>query len=306
MNYIATIKQQLLILFSIIFTGSIMTEKLVESHGFKLRYVRTGKGAPALIIGSSYYYPRIFSKDFCNNYDCIFMDHRGFVQAPSNVDLSQFDLDALLNDIDLMRKDAQIDKAFIVGHSGHGYLALEYAKKYPQHALGVAIIGTGPDQSDQSAQAAEAYFEQYASQERKQVLAANMQHLGKELEAHPEKALITMLIRLGAKGWYDYNFDSTPLWKDVTVNMQMFNYVWGGVFKTIDITKDLEKFDIPIFLVLGKYDFIVAPYYNWDPIIPKFKNIEVHLFEKSGHTLQYEESNLFDQKFYAWTRKFLK
>ena len=127
-----------------------------------------------------------------------------------------------------------------------------------------------------------------------------------ELEDNPEKALITMLIRLRAKGWYDYTFDPTSLWKDVIVNMQMFNYVWGGIFKAIDITKGLENFDKPVFLALGKYDFIVAPPYLWDPIIPKFKNIEVHIFEKSGHTPQYEESKLFDKQFNNWVKKNIK
>ncbi len=298
---------QLILFASILSFGVFMAEtKIVNSNGFQLRYIREGTGISVLVIGSSHYYPRIFSDTFRKNYDCIFMDHRGFVVSPGNVNISEFELNKLLEDIELIRKDSGVDKAIILGHSGHSYLALEYAKKYPQHVLGVAMIGCGPDQSDASHQAAEEYFQKLASEERKKALADNMPAMKEELRDHPEKALITMLVRLAAKSWYNYEFESTFLWKDVVVNMDLFNHVWGGIFKTIDITEGLETFDKPVFLGLGKYDFIVAPPSSWNLIIPKFKNIEMHIFEKSGHTPPYEEPMLFDQLFGNWVTKVLK
>ncbi len=80
----------------------------------------------------------------------------------------------------------------------------------------------------------------------------------------------------------------------------MFDYVWGVVFRDIDITKGLDIFDKPVFLGLGRYDFLVAPPYTWNPIRPKFKNITVRIFEKSGHTPQYEEPELFDAELLHW------
>lgn len=69
--------------------------------------------------------------------------------------------------------------------------------------------------------------------------------------------------------------------------MEIFTYIWGTVFRGIDITKGLDKFDKPVFLGLGRYDFL-APYCLWNPIRSKFKNLIVRVFEKSGHTPQYE------------------
>lgn len=82
--------------------------------------------------------------------------------------------------------------------------------------------------------------------------------------------------------------------------MQMFDYVWGEIFRDIDITKDIDKLKAPIFLALGKYDFLVAPYYTWDTIASKFKQLTIKLFEKSGHTPPFEEPELLDQTLLEW------
>src|SRR4029079_8189161 len=101
-----------------------------------------------------------------------------------------------------------------------------------------------------------------------------------EIQADPDNRFITFCLRLGARSWYDYKFDASPLWKDVKVNMQIIDYLWGEVFRDIDITKGLETFDKPVFLGLGQFDFLVAPFYTWNPIAKKFKNFTIRLFEK--------------------------
>ena len=98
----------------------------------------------------------------------------------------------------------------------------------------------------------------HASNERKAVLERNLQHLHADIEASPERRFITFCLRLGARSWYDCNFDAAPLWRDVYVNMQFFDYVWGKVFAEIDVTKGLEKFNIPILLILGRFDFLCS------------------------------------------------
>ena len=52
--------------------------------------------------------------------------------------------------------------------------------------------------------------------------------------------------------------------------MDMFNYVWGELFRDIDVTRGLEGFDRPVFLALGRYDFLGATPSSWDPIKDRF------------------------------------
>ncbi len=107
-------------------------------------------------------------------------------------------------------------------------------------------------------------------------------------------------VRHGPRIWYDYHFDSPPFWKDVHVNMPIFEHVWGSLFKELDITKGLSTLNKPVFLSLGRYDFIVAPPKSWNPLCSQFHDLTLCIFERSGHSPFYEEKELFDSKLLDW------
>lgn len=272
----------------------------IETDGFKLNYVIEGRGLSAIVVGSSIYYPRTFSQNLRNHLQMIFMDHRGFGEATASFDNSSFELDLLVSDIEKLRQQLDLDKVVIVGHSGHAYMALEYAKKYSDKVSHVVLIAVGPNQSNSSHQAADQYFQESVCDERKAWLEENLKELPNELAKSPDQGFITFCKRLGAKSWYDYRFDASALWEGVTVNQPMFDYVWGKIFAEIDITQGLENFNKPVFLALGKFDYLVAPFYSWNALRPYFKNLTVRLFEKSSHTPQFEEPDAFDRELIKW------
>ena len=143
------------------------------------------------------------------------VDHRGSAPSPGPVPLSEFSLDRISDDLELVRNELGLGEVVIIGHSGHALMALESAKKY---------------------------------------------------------------------------FDSTPLWQGVEVNLQMVNYVWGILLSEIDISQGLNELERPVFLALGRYDFLVAPPSSWNPLKPHFKKLTLNVFEMSGHTQPYELS----------------
>jgi proline iminopeptidase len=265
-----------------------------------LRYVVEGNGLPAIVVGSAIYYPRTFSKHLRQILQLIFIDHRGFGEAAAPFDNTSFELDLLVDDIEKLKQTLGLGKVIIIGHSGHAYMALQYAKKYPDSVSQVVLIAAGPDQSMLSHQAADSYFRESVCDERKAWLAANLRRLPDELAKAPDQAFITFCKRLGAKSWYDYQFDASPLWEGVSVNQEMFDYVWGKLFAEIDITQGLHDFNKPVFLALGKFDYLIAPFYAWNPIRGHFKNLTIRLFEKSSHTPQFEEAEAFDRELIKW------
>jgi proline iminopeptidase len=274
----------------------------IKSRGFELGYQIEGSGPNTLVIGSSIYYPRVFSKNLRKHLRLIFADMRAYAPVPQSEPPLNFDLDLLLDDIECIRQELKLGKVIIVGHSGHAFLALEYAKKYPQHVSHVVMSGTSPDFSERSKQSAEEYWLATASPERK---AAQKKWFEKcpdsqYMQIPANERFIWNYIRHTPHIWYDFNFDSTPLWQGVNVNMAIFDYVWGTLFRDIDITKGLETFNKPVFLALGRYDFIVAPPDAWEPLRSKFKQLSICVFEKSGHAPFYEEAELFDTKLLAW------
>ncbi|HEY9857752.1 MAG TPA: alpha/beta hydrolase [Stenomitos sp.] len=278
----------------------------VRSGPFELGYVIEGSGRPALVIGSSVYYPRTFSAELRRQLQLVFVDHRGFVAPPAEVSRCDFELDVLLDDLERVRQHLGLEDVVVIGHSGHGYMALEYAKRYPQHVSHVVMIGTGPSHSAEHAKMTEEYWQEAVCPERKAQLEADLALLPAELESAPERRFITFCLRLGARSWYDHAFDATALWEGVHVTMTMFDYVWGEVFRDLDVRQGLESLDIPVFLAMGRFDYLVTPFPAWDPYRPAFRQLTMRVFEKSGHTPQLEESALFDAELLTWleaTRK---
>ncbi len=279
---------------------SALAHGTIQSGPFELAYSVEGEGTPALVIGSAIYYPRVFSQDLRQSLKLIFADHRGFARRAGNISASDYALDVVLDDIDLVRRHLGSEKVIIVGHSGHGYMALEYAKRYPRQVSHVVMIATGPSHSAVHNAVMEQYWQESVCPERKARLEADLAGLPAEIEAAPEKRFVTFCVRMGARSWYDYAYDAAPLWEGVHVNMPVFDHLWGEAFRDIDITQGLDRLDVPVFLGLGRYDYLVAPYATWAPYRDSFKDLTVRVFEKSGHTPQLEESALFDAELLKW------
>ena len=272
----------------------------VRSGSFDLGYCVEGEGKPALVIGSSIYYPRIFSANLRRSLKLVFVDHRGFARPSGDVHASDYELDILLDDIERVRQHLGLGKIIIIGHSGHGYMALEYAKKYPQHVSHVVVICTGPNHSAALAEVKERHWQEAVCPERKAKLESDLALLPAEIAASPETRFVTYCVRMGARSWYDHTFDGASLWEGVHVNMAMFDRVFGEIFRDIDITKGLDALHVPVFLALGRFDYLVAPYWTWEPYRASFRDLTVRVFDRSSHAPQLEESDAFDAELLRW------
>ena len=255
-----------------------------------------------LVIGCAKYYPRTFSAHLKQQLRFIYLDHRGFGLAPSRqLATEDYTLDKIITDIEQVRKSLDLQQIMILGHSGHAYMALEYAKKYPSHVSHLIMLGITPDLSAATHQAIEQYWQDSVSPQRKLALKNAQTKLTDEMLAKlpPSERFIKQYTRDAARLWYDYNFDCSSLWEDVTINMEIFDHIWGSVFRDIDITQGLDQLNIPVFLGLGRYDFI-TPYCLWNQVRQHFKHLTLRVFEKSGHTPQYEEPELFASELLGW------
>ena len=277
----------------------------IEAGGFQLRYQIEGTGTPTIVVGSARKEPRLFSPHLREHLRLVFLDHRGFAVAPSPIDPTSFALETLVDDVERVRHALGLERVAVMGHSGHAYLALEYGKKYPAHVSHVVMICIAPNLSAASRNAAERYWQESVSPERKAVFQANLQRLPDEALARlpaAERARQTRL-RNAPKIWFNPHFDETPQGEGVKGN-EVIRDVWDEVFPAIDITRGLETFHVPVFLALGRYDFLVAPPASWDPIRPHFRDLTVRVFERSGHTPCYEEADLFDAELLSWMKKY--
>ncbi|MBL8164532.1 MAG: alpha/beta hydrolase [Anaerolineae bacterium] len=267
--------------------------------GFDLPYLIEGTGRPVIVIGDTNYYPRTFSAALRQHLQMIFMSHRGFGRATAPFTSADFELDVLVDDIEALRQHLNLAQVIIVGHSGHGYIALEYAKKYPQHVSHVVLLALSPDSTFASFQTADQYLEESVCPERKTALAESLNRLPAAIEAQPERAFILRMLHSGPRIWYDYTYDASHLWEGVEIIPAMFDYVWGTLFRTLDITTGLESVTPPVFLGLGRYDYWNPPHL-WERCRGQFHDLRMRVFERSGHTPQLEEQAAFDRELLRW------
>ncbi len=275
--------------------------KNIVVDGFTLNYIIRGSGYPTLVIGSSVYYPRTFSTDLDTQLQLVFMDHRGFGSVDRNVQESDFDLEKLIEDLEVLRRHLSFKTWYVIGHSGHGYIALEYAKKYPRSVSHVILIALSPDSSPSSFIAADQYFQDSVCPKRKDLFTQKMQQLPLDIQRDSKRRFILYSLCSGPRIWFDYKYDASYLWFDVKVIPEMFDYVWGVVFKKLDIQENLTQLKQPVLLLLGRYDYWNPPYL-WNSVRLKFHNITVKIFEKSGHTPQLEQAFDFSRELFEWLK----
>lgn len=272
----------------------------IQSDGFNLQYIVEGQGRPAIVVGSSLYYARTFSAGLRRNLKLAFMDHRGFAPGNTRTDTVQYAMDLLVDDVERVRQTLDLGRIVIIGHSGHAFMALQYARKYPQHVSHLVMLCCGADYTPAGHAAAERYLADSVCPERKAALAAAMARLPAAIEAAPDKAFIAFCLATAAKSWFDWTFDAAPLWAGIETNMAMFDHVWGKVIPAIDIAALAPALQVPVFLGLGRYDFLVPPAPTWERVRDRFRDLTVRIFERSSHAPMYEEPEAFDRELLAW------
>ena|SRR5579872_5259674 len=276
---------------------------VIDREGFKLGYSIEGSGRPALVINSSIYDSCLFSQNLRKHLRLIFIDTRVFARSPKNLKhLDSWTVDTILSDIESFRVKLELDSMIVIGHSGNSFFALEYAKKYPQFVTEVVMIAISPDLGPKNQEAARQHWEQNASAERKTALQKNLEELpdNRLQQLPPEERFIKDYVRKTPLIWHDFHFNPAFLWEGVYFNQEVFAHIWGKLFKDIDLSKNLDAFNKPVFLALGRNDFLVAPMSSWNSIRSKFKDLTICIFERSGHNPQYEEASAFDEKLISW------
>jgi proline iminopeptidase len=120
-------------------------------------------------------------------------------------------------------------------------------------------------------------------------------------KALPGKAWKLYFVRNGAHYWYDPSYDSSWMLEGIAPNMNFMPHVFG-LFRDYDVGKRTPRVTRPVFLALGRYDYLV-PYRAWDGRKDSFPNLSYNLFEKSGHYPMFEEHALFEKELIQWVRK---
>ena len=116
--------------------------KSVRIGKFHIHYLQEGKGPDLVLLhglGASVYVWRYLFKSLSQHYRVTALDLPGFGQSSLLTEVD-YGLDAQTERIHLFLKKLKIHKAFFVGSSMGGTLALWYAKKHPESCEKLALL----------------------------------------------------------------------------------------------------------------------------------------------------------------------
>lgn len=246
-----------------------METKKIDVNGITLAYARRGIGKPLMLVHGFPFDHRawdsvvpLLEKDF----ELLLPDLRGFgesttVDAPYRIADMADDLAALLDHLG-------IETIAMAGHSMGGYVALAFAKKYPQRVNGLALI---------SSQAAADTSER---KEGRYKTARDVEEKGVELIAE------TMTAKLTPQA------EAQAVVKDLILRQGKAGVV--GALKAMaereDSTPMLSSFAFPVVLVHGDADALI-PLEKSQEIKNILPSAQLVTLEGAGHMPMLEFPN---------------
>ena len=273
-------------------SGSITIE------GTELKYIIKGEGEPFVMLG----FPEYFSENLEAHFQLFFFDTRTTAENYSPIKPEEYTIETLLRDIDTLRSAAGLQNFIIGGHSILGIVAYEYAKRYPEHVSHVVMIGTPSTYATDEFRNAGREYWNTASPERKALFKEKQKQLSGTLDQlSPRETLVKSVVSESPKRWHDPNFDDTPILEKVSYNMDFVGHLYGRLFSDYHMFDPNEEPTIPVFVAAGKSDYVCPPML-WIGKYDHLANLTVSVFDKSGHTPQYEQSELFKERLINWVK----
>lgn len=275
-------------------SGSITLE------GTKLTYTVKGKGIPFLVVGSD---AEFFSKELRDKFRMYFIDIRGTAKEYTPINPEKYTLETLIQDIDTLRSVLGLEKFVIGGHSILGAVSHKYAQAHPEYVSHVVMIGTPRLFGTKEFHDSVLKYWNDAPEERRLLFEEKQKQFKEQSNGlTPRQAFVKSVVAEGPKRWHNANFDATASMNRVSFNMDYVGHVFVNLFPNFNLCAPEEKLTAPIFVATGKSDYICPPTL-WEGLCKDISNITVSLFEKSGHTPHFEESQLFNERLINWIAK---
>lgn len=83
--------------------------------------------------------------------------------------------------------------------------------------------------------------------------------------------------------------------------MPILDFLWGETFGELNLIQSLAEFKKPVFIGLGRYDYLVGPVSLWDEVDDMYENVK-----KVGITLCLKNRSVFIENLltgWAWLEK---
>lgn len=273
-----------------------MKKQFVDIGDSQLYCEIEGKGPPLVVIhggpGGTHHYFHPWFSEAANFSKVIYYDQRGCGQSDFNPGKEGYSFEQAINDLDKLRQKLGIDKWIVCGYSYGGAIAQFYTATFPQNTLGMILIGASPMLKDSAIY--DSRQGDYVSDEER----IKIQDIYK-LYGSGQINLRQLLYNKAINGdWKRQNF-YRPTNDEINraslyewVNDKGFNRIMSSSFSKYNLKGVFDSCPISTFICEGKWDL------TWSSekknlLKKNHPNAEFILYEHSGHSIFYDEPNLF-------------
>jgi len=268
---------------------------LTHINGNDLFYLEAGSGPPCLVmhggLGVDHTYLHPWLDPLGDVLRLVYYDHRGNGRS-GRPPLETLTFAQFCDDADALREHLGVEKVAVMGHSYGGFIALEYALRYPDRLSRLVLIDTAP--AFKNADEVFANAERKGTNEMMDVLRA----------PNPdEDAELVRMMRVIAP-LYFYRFDealSDRLLAHTVVSASA-SVRGEELLAEYDVTSRLGEIRTPALILVGRDDFICPP--SQAAIMHEgIPGSELVVFEESGHFPWVEQPDAFFAAVRGWLRR---
>lgn len=260
-----------------------------ESQAFGKEPLVVVHGGP--LLDHSYFLP--YLNELGKHYQLIFYDQRACGLSSAAVDTTRMNLEAFIDDIELLRKELGFEKINLMGHSWGGLLAMKYAIKYTDKldklVLSNSMAPSAADWQMESGLVGQALTETDRLQRQEVLKSGDLQ------SDDPREAVKALLLLSFKRQLYDTSKLSQLEFNipvDYMKRSELFQLLSPGL-GSYDLYDDLAQVTCSTLVIYGESEHALELY--TDKMLSALPNARLETINKSGHFPFVERPALFSQ-----------
>jgi proline iminopeptidase len=273
--------------------GSVTTDT-VEVNGTHLFVRREGSGAPIVIVHGgpvldhSYLVGSL--RPLGSDHELLYYDQRLSGRSAGSVDSASVTLENFVADLEGLRRELELGRIHVLGHSWGGLIAMNYALAHPGQLRSLVLVSPMAPSAT--------LWQQAESTARAAITPADTVGMGELRESKAFKAgepdAIERMLRLSFRSQLADPSDTSYLDFHIEENYRERSRQFGYLLPeltTYDLTRELQQLRVPTLLVFGAAERGMES--TTDTLRALLPQVTVRRIAEAGHFVFLERSTAF-------------
>jgi proline iminopeptidase len=266
-----------------------MTE--ADLAGVRLYYEEAGDGLPFVVLHGGLGYDHCYLKNALGPLEdrmrMIYLDQRGNGRS-QRVPLETITVPQLADDVDALRAHLGLERIGVFGHSYGGFVALEYATRYPDRVSHLICATTSPGNFEPTPEElAERIDQSWVSPVEERALALFGDGLGATVDEMWARVpdLVPLFVRSRDVELFRKSLEGTVMEPDASVAGRQALGSWS-------VADKLGRISAPTLILGARYD-LLTPAECSVRLASEIPNNEIVWLSQSAHCPQLDEPDVF-------------